>query len=345
MAHIDIFKGDAFRAMALGEAIRVVPNQWGLIGSLGLFVAKSIRGTKFSVEMKNGVIQLVNSSERSTALPGADRGKRKMVDFRTERFGLKSRITADDIDNIRAFGSETELKQAQDEVMERQIELRGSLDITREYHRACALQGKVLDADGSELIDLFDKFEVTRKSVDFTLGTGTTDLAAKCKEVTRHVRTNLKGDVMSGVMALIHPEFTDKLMAHADFKERYKYFQNTNGGDPLRDDVSDGFDFGGIRWKEYLGEGEVPQEDGTTISRNFIPAGEATIFPVGTRQTFRTFNGSPDYVGMANTPGQDFYSAVFPDRQEDRYVDVEAMMQNAQICTRPATLVRGHTSN
>lgn len=29
MAHINIFKGDAFSAMALGEAIRVIPNQWG----------------------------------------------------------------------------------------------------------------------------------------------------------------------------------------------------------------------------------------------------------------------------------------------------------------------------
>ena len=345
MAHIDIFKGDGFSAMALGEAVRLIPNQWGLIGAMGLFTSKSIRGTKFSVEMKNGVIQLVQSSERSTPLPGQATGKRKMVDFRTERFGLKSRITADDIDNIRAFGSETELKQAQDEVIERQIEMRGSIDITREYHRACALQGIVKDADGSDLLDLFDKFEVTRKTVDFVLGTAATDLAKKCKEVTRHVKVNLLGDVSSGVMGLISPDFTDKLMAHADFKERYKYYQNANGGDPLRDDTSDGFDFGGIRWKEYLAEASVPQEDGTSVTRSFIPAGDASFFPIGTRQTFRTFNGSPDYVGMANTPGQDFYSAVFPDRQEDRYVDVEAMMQNMQICTRPGVLVRGHTSN
>ena len=345
MAHINIFKGDAFSAMALGEAIRMIPNQWGLIGAMGLFSSKGIRGTVFSVESQNGVLQLVQSSERGSALPAPARGKRKMVDFRTERFGLKSRITADDIDNIRAFGSETEMMQAQDEVLNRQEELRGSIDITREWHRARAIQGSVLDADGSELVDLFDKFGLTRKSVDFVLGTGTTDLGAKCREVTRHIRLNLLGDVMSGIMGLIHPEFTDKLMGHADFKERYKYFQNANGGDPLRDDTSDGFDFGGIRWKEYLAEAPVPQEDGSTVTRSFIPAGEAAIFPLGTRQTFRTFNGSPDYMGMANTPGRDFYSAVFPDRQEDRYVDVEAMMQTMQICMRPGVLVRGHSSN
>ena len=345
MAHMDIFKNDAFRAMALGEAIRIIPNQWGLIGSLGLFGPKPIRGTKFSIEKKNGVLQLVQSSERGTSLPGQARSKRAMLDFRTERFGLKSRITADDIDGIRAFGSETELKQVLGEVLDRQEELRGSIDITREYLRAGALQGQVLDADGSVLVDLHQAFGISKKSVDFVLGTATTDISKKAREVTRHIRTNLLGDVMTGVMGLMHPEFTDKLMGHADFKERYKHYQNQNGGDPLRDDTSAGFDFQGIRWKEYQGEGPVPQEDGTVVTRSFIPAGEVSCFPVGTRQTFRQFNGSADYLGMTNLPGEEFYSALFPDRQEDRFADVEAMMQTLPMCLRPAVLVRGHSSN
>ncbi|WP_371398908.1 major capsid protein [Marinovum algicola] len=341
MAHMDIFKTDAFRAMELGEAIRVIPNQWGLIGELGLFGPKPIRGTKFSIEKKNGVLQLVPSSTRGTSLPGQARGKRDLLDFRTERFGLKSRITADDIDGIRAFGSETELKQVMGEVVDRQEELRGSIDITREYLRAGALQGQVIDADGSVLVDLHDAFGITRKSVDF--GNAITDLSVSARAVTRHIRTNLLGDVMTGVMGLTHPDFTDALMGHADFKDRYKYYQNQNGGDPLRDDTSAGFDFQGIRWKEYQGEGPVPQEDGSTVTRSFVPAGEAMFFPIGTRQTFRQFNGSADYLGMTNLPGEEFYSALFPDRQEDRFADVEAMMQTMPMCLRPGVLVRGYT--
>jgi len=89
----------------------------------------------------------------------------------------------------------------------------------------------------------------------------------------------------------------------------------------------------------------VPQEDGSTITRKFIPADEATFFPTGTRQTFRQFNGSADYMDMVNQPGKDFYSAVFPDRQENRFVDVEVMMQTLPMCLRPGVLVRGHSSN
>ncbi|WP_321829752.1 major capsid protein [Thalassovita sp.] len=345
MTHMDIFGNDAFRASELSAAIRLFPNAWGLIGSMGLFKSKGIRGKKFEVELHNGVLQLVQSSERGTALPGLARGKRQLKDFRTERFGASSRITADDIDSIRAFGSETELKQVMVEVAERQRDLRGSLDITKEYLRAGALRGIVRDADGSDIVNLFDEFEVTQKSVDFTLGTGSTDLAEKCREVTRHIKLNLMGDVMTKIVALCHPVFIDRLMGHADFRARYDKFRNDTGKDPLRDDASDGFEFQGIYFKEYLGEASVPQEDGTSITRSFVPSGEAMVFPVGTRQTFHDFDGSADYMGMVNQKGQPFYSAVFPDKQQDRFVDVEAMMQTLPMCLRPGVLVRIHSSN
>lgn len=345
MAHIDIFNNDAFRAVELSEAVREIPNQWGDIGAEGLFVPKPIRTVTFSLESYAGHLQLVNSSTRGTPLPGQSRGKRKLRSFDTERFGLKSKITAADIEGIRAFGSETELKQLATEVAERQMELRCSIDVTREYLRAGALQGLVKDADGSTIINLFTEFGITQKVVDFVLGTGTTDLMSKCREVTRHIKTNLKGDVARGVKCLTTPTFTDKLMAHADFKDRYKFFQNNNGGDPLRDDTSDGFNFGGILWKEYLAEADVPQEDGTTVTQSFIADGDARFYPMGTLSTFRQFNGPADYMGMTNRPGEEFYSAVFPDKQENRFVDVEVMMQTLPICMRPAVLVRGHSSN
>jgi hypothetical protein len=345
MAHIDIFLNDAFRAIELSEAVRDVPNQWGEIGEMGIFSSKGVRGTEFSIEFHNGHLQLVQSSTRGTPLPGQQRAKRKLKKFSTERFGLKSKITADDIDGIRAFGSETELKQVATEVAERQDELRGSTDVTREYLRAGALQGIVLDADGSEILNLHDEFGISRKSVDFLFGTAATDIAIKAREVTRHIQINLRGDVSNGVGCLMHPDFSDKLESHPDFKERYKYFQNENGGDPLRDPTSKGFFFKGIWWKEYLAEAGVPQEDGTTVTRSFTPAAKAQFFPFGTRQTFRQFNGSPDYMGMTNMPGEEFYSKIHPDRQEDRFVDVEVMMQTMPICMRPAVLVEGTTSN
>ncbi|WP_435659710.1 major capsid protein [Leisingera caerulea] len=344
MAHMDIFQNDAFRARELSASVREIPNQWGQLGRMGIFSPKPIRGTLFSVENKGGVLQLVQSSKRGTALPSQKRGKRGLRPFQTFRFGLSDQITADDVDGIRAFESESELSQVEDEVLEQQIALRGSVDVTREYLRMGAVQGIVRDADGSELVNLFDEYGITQKSVDFRFSQAATPMGEKCREVTRHIRKSLKGDIMTGVQCLMEADYTDMLFEHEDFKNRWDKFANATGKDPLRDDASDGLEFQGIYFKEYTGEAEVPQEDGSTVSRQFLPQGESVFLPLGTRQTFKDFNGSADYLDMINQPGEEIYSAIFPDPKRNAYVDVEVMMQTLPMCLRPAVIVRGHST-
>lgn len=342
MATLDVFKNSAFSTRELSEAINVIPNMYGRIGELGLFADRSIRTPQFQIENKNGVLVLIQSSERGGPLPGAAAGKREMRDFRTRRFGQERRITAEDVDGVRAFGAESELKQVQEEVNERLVEMRGSIDITREYLRAGALRGVVLDADGTQIVDLFSEFGVVQKVVDFDLGTVATDHAAKAREVKRHIETNLKGDVMTGIHALCSPGFFDKLLNVVDFKDAYKFYQSL--AEPLRNDSRKGVTWQGITWEEYLGAGDVPQEDGTTVSENFIPAGDARFFPVGTMQSFRTFNAPADYMETVNTPGQAVYAKIAPDPKWNQYVDVQAQTNTLPVCMRPALLVRGHST-
>ncbi|WP_065329958.1 major capsid protein [Tritonibacter mobilis] len=344
MAHIDIFTGDAFAARELSESVREIPNQWGQLGNMGLFTPRSIRGTKFSIESKAGVLHLVQSSTRGTPLPSQPRGKRAMRPFETFRFGLSDQITADDVDGVRAFGSESELSQVEDIVLDVQTDLRGSVDVTREYLRMGALKGVVLDADGTELINLYDAFGIQKKTIDFRFSDATTKIGEKCRDVTRHIKRNLKGDVMTGVQCLMEEGFTDYLFEHQDFRERFDKFANATGKDPLRDDASDGLNFQGIYFKEYAGEAEVPQGDGSSVVRQFMPQNEAMFFPLGTRQTFRDFNGSADYMDLINQPGQPMYSALFRDPKRNAYVDVEVMMQTLPMCLRPGAVVNGTTT-
>jgi hypothetical protein len=342
MASMDIFTNSAFRTRELSEAINVIPNMWGRIGEIGLFEDKAIRTPQFMVEAQNGVLQLVQSSQRAAPMPGMRNPKRNVRPFATRRFAQESRITSDEIDGIRAFGSESELKQVQTEVNDRLIAVRQNLDITREYLRAGALRGVVLDADGSTILDLFTEYGVSQKVVDFTFGTSGV-LPAKAAEVKRHIELNLLGDVMTGVHALCSPEFWDKLMANADFRDAHKYYTSTV--EPLRNDVRRGIPFLGITWEEYLGSADTPNEDGTWTNRKFIPAGDARFFPLGTRATFRQFNAPADYLETVNQPGLPFYAKTAPDQKWNQYVDVQGQMNTLPICMRPAVLVRGHSSN
>lgn len=342
MAGMDIFNNDAFRTRELSDAVNVIPNMWGRIGDLGLFAPKPLRSTQFQIESKNGILQLVQSSARGTALGNQKNGKREMRNFSTSRFGLEDQITADDISGIRAFGSETELKQVQEEVNDRMESLRGSIDITREYLRSGAIAGQVKDADGTTITDLFVDFGVAQKVVDFDFGTGSTDHAAKAREVSDHIRTNLMGDSMTGIRALCSVEFYDKLLSNDEFKEAHKYYTSTV--EPLRDDPQGGVPWQGIIWEKYLGEAGVPQEDGSILTKKFIAAGDARFFPEGTRTTFRQYNAPADYMEVVNTKGIPFNAKVMPDPKANRFVDVEVQMNTLPICMRPAVLVRGHSS-
>ncbi len=343
MATMDIFSGDAFGAVALGEAINVIPNMYGRIGELGLFTPKPIRTEQFSIESKNGELILVQSSPSGTDVPGMSRGKRTLRNFNTRRFAIQRRITAADVANIRQFGSETEVAQVLDEVNERLIEIRSSLDITREYLRSGAIAGKVLDADGTVISNFFTDFGVTEKVVDFDLGTATTNHEQKVRQVLRHIEANMLGDTMTGVRALCSPEFYDKLLAIQSFKDAYSFYQ-ASSPNPLRDDVRRGLNWKGIIWEEYIGQGLVPQEDGTKVAKRFIPAGDVRFLPEGTTQTFRDFNAPADYMETVGQPGQPFYSKVMPDPNANRYVTVEGLMMNLPVCMRPGVLVRGFSS-
>ena len=343
MATMDLFRNSAFETRELTEAINVVPNQWGAIGELGLFTDKAIRTKMFQVESKNGLLQLIQSTEREAPLLGMRRGKRDLKDFSVRRFGLESRITAEDIDSIRAFGTEGELQTALSEVNDRLIALRGNLDITREYLRAGALRGVVLDADGSTIVDLYQAFGVTPKAVDFAFAT-TSDFALKAREVTRHIENNLMGDTSTSVMALCSIGWWDKLMANADFKDAYKFFASV--ANPLRDDLRNtGVYWQGIYWKEYMGSAQTPNEDGTWTTRKFIPDNEARFFPLGTRSTFRQFNAPAPRLDTVNTPGQPFYSALAADPKWSEWIDVRGEMNTLPMCMRPGVLVRGYSTN
>jgi hypothetical protein len=56
------------------------------------------------------------------------------------------------------------------------------------------------------------------------------------RDVLRKIETELKGETMTGVLALVSPEFFDKLIGHAKVEDAYKYYSST-GAQPLREDT------------------------------------------------------------------------------------------------------------
>ena len=196
----------------------------------------------------------------------------------------------------------------------------------------------IVGGSGRTRYDLYQVFGITQKVVDFKLGTETTDIAAKINEVLRHIEDNLLGEVMSGVKALVSPEFFDKLIAHKAVQEAYKYYTST-GGQPQREDVRRRFPHKGMVFEEYRGAGTLA--DGSTA--RFISGGEGHAFPLGTTQTFKTYAAPANKDEFVNTVGMEAYA--WPVRTaDDRGWRIIMESNPLPLCRRPHILVKLTTS-
>ena len=190
MASMDIFQGDAFSMMEMTQAVDIVPFVPGFLGSFpNLFVPRPVRTTAVAVEERAGVLSVIQTSERGAPVEQRETEKRTLRYFETRRIAKQDVLQAHEIQNIRAFGQESELMQVQDEIARRlggPTGLRAQVELTHEHMRLGAVQGIVLDADASTIHNWYTEFGVAQPAeIDFALGTEATDVRAKCSDVKR----------------------------------------------------------------------------------------------------------------------------------------------------------------
>ena len=329
---INPFDTDAFNMTSLTASINLLPNTYGKLEAMNLFPQKSVRTRNIAVEEQNGVLNLL-----PTQMPGGTstfegRTKRKMRSFTIPHIPHDDVILPEEIQGIRAFGTENELEAMANVVTDHLQSMRNKHAITLEHLRMGALKGNILDADGSTLYNLFDEFEITPKAVNFALGTASTDVKKKCLEVLRHIEDNLRGEFMTGVHCLVSPEFFDALTSHSKVKEAYERWEE---GAALRNDMRSGFTFGGITFEEYRGQATDP--DGNT--RRFIASGEGHCFPTGTAESFVTYFAPADFNETVNTLGLPLYAKQCP-RKFDRGTELHTQSNPLPLCLRPGVLVK-----
>jgi hypothetical protein len=329
---INPFESSAFDMTSLTASINLLPNMYGKLESLKLFPQKSVRIRNISVEEQNGVLSLLPTQMPGGAATVGSRGKRKLRSFAIPHIPHDDVVLPEEVQGIRAFGSETELQAMANVITDHLQSMRNKHAITLEHLRMGALKGVILDADGSELVNLYSEFEIAPKSVGFALGTTTTDVKKKCLEVLRHIEDNLRGEFMTGVHCLVSPEFFDALTSHGKVKEAYERWQE---GAALRDDMRSGFTYGGITFEEYRGQATDP--DGNV--RRFIAANEGHCFPIGTAESFVTYFAPADFNETVNTLGLPLYAKQCP-RKFDRGTDLHTQSNPLPMCLRPGVLVK-----
>lgn len=331
---LDIFSSHpAFNMTSMTAAINVVPNLFGRINGSNLFRPVPIRVRTAVIERKNGLISLLKSQPVGAPPPVAKSGDRKVYTLPVPHFPYDDVVLAEEVQGVRAFGSETELETVIGKVNEKLENAAWNHQQTWEFLKLGAIKGIVLDGDATtELADLYDIFGITPEIHNFALDVDTTEVLTKCLEVARHIELNLLGEVSSGIQVLCSPTFFDALTTHPIVKEAYKDWRQGEAG---RSDMRKGFVFGDLTFSEYNGSVNNAAGGSTPL----IAANTAHAFPIGTRNLFLNHMAPANMAGAVNTPGLPMYaSRALMDH--DMGVKLHTQSNHLPICTRPEVLVK-----
>lgn len=330
MPSLDVFNGDAFGVINMSGAIQRLPYTPSRIGQMNLFTETGITTTTTMVEYAAGRLVLYQTGERGGAAKNRVTSKdRKVRTFVVPHVKVQGEVLADSVQNIRAFGSETEMEAVASVVNDKLEQMRGGHEVTHEYHRAGALAGNILDADGAVIYNLFTEFGLTEDQYTLSLASNAGEQKVEVREIIRDIENELGAIPYKGIHALCDDEFFDNLLKCEGIRESYDRWQDgqfrrdQNG----RDDG--GFTYLGVTWENYRGKvGSTTFLQGTNVAR---------FFPTGVKDCFTTILAPADYMETVNTKGKLLYA-----KQErmpfDRGVALESQSNALFMCNMPGVL-------
>lgn len=329
MASLDIFNNDAFSVTNLSKTIIDIPQVQTILGDSGLFTESGITTTSVMIERQGSSLRLVPAAARGGVGQPVSLTGRSMISLVTTHLPQTGSVLADEVQNVRAFGSETEVDSVMNVLKKKLAVAKGNLDLTLEYHRIGAIKGQILDADGvTVLLDLYTAFGMTQATQNFVLGTAGTRVKDKISDLKRTIRTKLGGRSFTGVDVWCSASYFDDLTRHATIEKAFELFnQNAYARNDPRGVA---FTFAGVTFREYLGGvGGV----------DFIPAGQAFAVPTGVAGLFETNFAPAPYMETVNTMGLPYYA-----KQEampmNKGVNFETQSNPLNFCTLPEAVVK-----
>jgi len=324
---VDPFK-DGFTLTELTQAINVLPNMYGRVNELNLFTPRPLTSPSALIELRDGVLTLVQTTAWGGVPPKSTTGKRKSISFSIPHTPLEDTVLATDIIGIRSFGTDNQLETIAGKVNDKLQAMKNKIDQTMEWRKMGALKGIVYDADGTTVLEnYFDAFGITAKQVNFALSNANTDVRGKCMEVVRYIEDNLLGETMTKVHVLVSQEFFDDLIAHPNVQKAYEGY--AEAAQKLGGDLRKGFTFGGLTFEEYRG---------IVGNKRFIADGRGHAFPIGTYETFSNYLAPADFVETVNTLAMPYYSRQ-QNKDFNRGIDLHVQANQLPLVARPATIV------
>jgi len=330
------------------HVINEIPNTSSFIKSLNLFKKNYTN---------HSAILFDKSIRTNTLLPSVNRRGGKPTygsDRKTETYSLPLAYFHDmdtvekaDYEGKRQAGSKDNEDTEANVISEKLVDQRSKADQTHEYMMLQALKGICKTPDGVVLANMFTEFNVTKPSVDFLLGTASTDVKAKCAEVLDTMQSNLKsGGTFAGeIPVIVDRSFFNKLVDHDSVKEAYLNSVNNTVYQAVDKTfyewgISSVFRFNGLIFMVYNHTFSLP--DGTTEVGVDTDTGHVVPRLSGNNSIFQAWYGPSRK--MTSNGGAEMFVWEYRD-PKGFYHDIDLETSALMFCEKPLTLVEVTTSN
>lgn len=329
MSMIDYVNSDPFSLTSLTAAINDIKEAPGMLNNSGLFNEQGVNTTTIQVEKDGETLALVESRVRGSAGAPVAADKRTMTPFNTLHLPQQATIMADEVRDVRAFGSETQEQMIQRVIDKRLRKMKGSLDATIEHLKVGALTGILLDADGTTpLLNVYDAFGMTQQTFFTDINTAGTDVIDKCRELWDTVEDEMDGVSWSGIRVYCGRNFYNKFVGHPNVEAAYERW---NAGQFLRGEGNmSNFTFGEIEFVKYRGQ---------VGGNRFLNDDDAYAVATGSDDLFIGRYAFADYMETVNTEGLPYY-AKSAALQFDKGIAMESQSNPIFLCTRPQAVIK-----
>lgn len=333
---------NAFQLIDRTNDVILIPQNPTLMSDSGIWVQEYLATRTVTFEERNGSISLVKDQVPGSKPQTTSNDVRKLHSYPMTHHPYMDALFPQDIAGKTRPGSMgTQLDTKDAAVLVKMEKMRKSFDRTVNFARFRTLAaGDLWAPNGTIAGNLYTDFGLTRKSVNFVLGTAGTDIIAKCEEIIAHFMAQASaGQEVTGVTAYCSSGFFTGLINHAKVQAAYNLYAATAPQQISRDRAGGlglyrRFNFSNIEFIEV-----IQSVEGTPL----VNANEAVFVANDGDGSFVTFFGPPNRFDLVNTTAEELYLWQFEDERKTQ-ITLEGEFNMINLLKRPAMVATGTVS-
>ena len=328
-----VFDGDPFTQASMIRGIEkrtYIPE--GLDDIMG-FTPEPVNTDIVYIGQKARTNNVIQTTLRGAPIEMRTRPTKDYRPIQIPRIAEGDQLFAHELANMAPWEGETEEELVAARIAEMQEDLIGDVEMTEEHMRLGALNGLILDKDGSTIVNYYDEMGVVAPgAVDLTLDNASMTIGELREKIGTLIVIPLARAAGQGkaarlrIRAVCGDTFWFKLTGHPAVEKTY---QNYAAAASLRDEqLWDTFELGGVTWYHYRGT-----DDGTTIAIN---TNQAKVFPYGLRGMFQHVMGpANEFLDLINQRGRRYVPFLVRDLQRNQWVQPEIYAYPLFVNSRP----------